>query len=134
MVPTYANSIMACVENTFLCSFRSQPTAYIRKIDFANFASWHTYNLTKNTLIKHPSICFKHEYSKTAVPILDAPILRQQRNYISRFIQNNTDSHSYLQYTSCRPFAKKCSIFFYQLLRYKGICSDKECFLSTAMN
>ena len=75
MAPINANIFMYYVENTFLSSFNSQPTAYFRHIDII-FIIWPHGVDTLETFLEnanrtHTNIGFTNEYSSTAVSFLD---------------------------------------------------------------
>ena len=88
-------------------------------MDFINFVSSF-----------HPSIKFTHEVSSTSLPFLDIHVsIDPTSNQLSTSVfYKQTDSHSYLNYTSCHPPSTKSSIPYSQFLRLRRLCSSDEDF------
>ena len=131
MAPAYAIIFMESVENSFISSFPLKKTVYYRYIDDIFMIWTHGIDNFKqffnNANNIHPNITFTYETS-TALPFLDVLTTTNNNNnnntiYTTAYCKS-TDRHSYLHYKSNHPIHVKHSNFFYQLIRYKRICSD----------
>ena len=78
----------------------------------------------------HPSIKFTHQVSATTLPFLDIQVsIHPDSDKLSTSVfYKPTDSHSYLNYTSCHPPSTKSSIPYSQFLRLRRLCSCDEDF------
>ena len=78
----------------------------------------------------HPSIKFTHQVSSTTLPFLDIQVsIHPDSDKLSTSVfYKPTDSHSYLNYTSCHPPSTKSSIPYSQFLRLRRLCSSDEDF------
>ena len=76
----------------------------------------------------HPSIKFTAEYSNTKVNFLDVQVFLEG-NYIKTDLYvKPTDTHQYLEASSCHPYHAKSSIPYSQTLRLNRICSERKMF------
>lgn len=73
----------------------------------------------------HPSLKFTWAISEKQLPFLDL-LLKPVENHLTTTIihYKETDTHSYLNYSSSHPMRYKDSIPYSQLLRLKRICSE----------
>ena len=76
----------------------------------------------------HPTIKFTTEWSKTSINFLDVTVSLIGGVIETDFYVKPTDSHQYLQSSSCHPFHCKKGILFSQALRLKRICSETNSF------
>ncbi|XP_076442744.1 uncharacterized protein LOC143281420 [Babylonia areolata] len=78
----------------------------------------------------HHSLKFTHEISDSSLPFLGIQLMITPVNQtISTSIHyKNTDSHSYLLYSSSHPAATKRAIPFSQFYRLRRLCSNEEDF------
>ena len=76
----------------------------------------------------HPTIKFTAERSKTSIDFLDVTISLIEGVIESNLYVKPTDSHQYLQSSSCHPFYRKKGIPYSQALRLNRICSEINSF------
>ena len=76
----------------------------------------------------HPTIKFIAEWSKTSINFLDVIVSLIEGVIKTDLFVKPTDSHQYLQSSSCHPFHCKKSIPYSQALRLKRICSETNSF------
>ena len=128
---------MHYVENTFISSFNLQQAAYFRYIDEIFLIRSHgIYTLEtflEDTNRNHPNISFTHEYSTTAVSILDVIININNGIISTSSYKKNIDNHGYHHYTSCHPMHMKNSIIFFtasqiqrNMFRQKGFYQAQQ--------
>jgi hypothetical protein len=72
----------------------------------------------------HPALRFTWEISTNSVNFLDMSISFNGDQLATSVHYKETDSHSYLTYTSSHPTSCKDSIPYSQLLRLRRLCSD----------
>ena len=73
---------------------------------------------------------FETETSLTSVNFLDVKVILGETGEISTtHYTKPTDSHNYINYSSCHPRACKNSIPYSQFLRLRRICSETEDFV-----
>ena len=78
----------------------------------------------------HPSLKFTYEISDSTLPFLDIKLMIQpgSQTIATSVHYKNTDSHSYLLYSSSHPNATKRAIPFSQFCRLKRLCSSENDF------
>ena len=76
----------------------------------------------------HPTIKFTTESSDISVSFLDVLVTRKEGVLETDLYCKPTDTHQYLQKTSCHPGHVKRAIPYSQALRIRRICSDEEKF------
>ncbi|GFS06589.1 surfeit locus protein 4 [Elysia marginata] len=76
----------------------------------------------------HPSFPFTSEISTSTVNFLDIKISNRDRFLYSSVYYKQTDSHTYLTYTSSHPHSCKRSIPFSKMLRLRRLCQDDHDF------
>ena len=74
----------------------------------------------------HPSLKFTWAISDNQLPFLDLLLKPTAQGLTTSIHDKETDSHSYLTYTSSHPVRRKKSVPFRQFLRLKRICSDEN--------
>ena len=75
-----------------------------------------------------PIINFTAEWSKTSINFLGITVSLIEGVIKTDLCVKSTDSHQYLQSSSCHPFQCKNSILYSQALRLNSICSKTNCF------
>ena len=76
----------------------------------------------------HPTIKFTAEWSKTSINFLDVTVSLIEGVIETDLFVKPTDSHQYLQSSSCHPFRCKKGIPYSQALRLNRICSETNSF------
>ena len=74
----------------------------------------------------HPSLKFTGAISDDKLPFLDLYLTPPSNRLITTFYYKETDSHSYLNYSSSHPVCCNNSIPYSQFLRLRRICSEKD--------
>ena len=116
---------MVDFEQTLLENFEKKPMIWWRYIDYIFFIWEHG---VEQVNMFHPTIKFAAEYSKEEVNFLDINIkLIDGEPKTDLFVQP-TDTHQFLDPTSCHPYQCKKGIPYSQVLRVNSICSDNENF------
>ena len=138
MAPAYANIFMESVENLFLSSFPSKPTAYYRYIDNI-FMIWvHGIDKCKqflsnaNNTYHNTTLAYK---ATTTLTVLDVLIKINNTNtiYTTVYIQP-TDRHNYLHYNSNHTIHLKHSIIFHSFSVTKEYVQTTETSSNAARN
>ena len=129
--PNYACLFVGHVEEQIFQQYPGKkPDLYKRYIDdIAGAAS-----CSKNELGNfaefinnfHPSLKFTWAISDNQLPFLDLLLKPTPQGLTTSIHYKETDSHSYLTYTSSRPVRCKNSVPYSQFLRLKRICSDEN--------
>ena len=83
----------------------------------------------------NPSIQFENppKYSKDSVEFLDVKLTRVGDKLKTDLYTKTTDTHQYLEFSSCHPYHIKRSIPYSQTLRLRRICSEDEDFLNRVL-
>ena len=76
----------------------------------------------------HPTIKFTADYSRTKVNFLDVEVSLKGGKISTDLYVKSTDTHQFLDFSSCHPDDCKTSIPFSQALRLNRICSDTSSF------
>ena len=136
MAPSYAIISMSRFEEDFLNSCQYKPLVWWRYIDDI-FLTWeHGEDSLKIFLDKlnsvHPTLKFTSEHSTEKINFLDVNVSRLGNKLSTDLYIKNTDTHQFLEATSCHPTHCKKSIPYSQALRLNRICSenaefDKRC-------
>ena len=98
---------MGDLEEKFLAQFPLKPYLWLRYIDDI-FMVWTHGEDKLEHFINHinslqSTIKFTHEFSKSHISFLDVMVLLDNNNKISTdLFVKSTDSHQYLQHTSCK--------------------------------
>ena len=89
---------------------------------------WHFYDLTTRRRWPdtnfHSSIKFPCDYSRKKVNYLDVQVIVREGKLITDLYVKPTDSHQYLDPSSCHPYHCTKSISYIQALRVNWICSE----------
>ena len=72
----------------------------------------------------HPTIKFTAEYSLDKVNFLDVEVIRSRNKLLTDLYIKPTDTHQYLEFSSCHVYHSKKSIPYSQALRFNRICSE----------
>ena len=76
----------------------------------------------------HPTINFTAEWSKTSIDFLDVTVSLIEGVIETDLLVKPTDSHQYLQSSSCHPFHCRRGIPYSQALRLNRVCSETNSF------
>ena len=76
----------------------------------------------------HPTIKFTADWSYSSVNFLDVKVLMKDGKIITDLYVKPTDTHQYLESSSCHPYHFKKSIPYSQALRLNRICSNNAFF------
>ena len=64
------------------------------------------------------------EYSKKSITFLDVTTYQEENRFKATLFVKPTDSHSYLDFSSCHPQTIKSSIPYSQFLRIRRNCME----------
>ncbi len=133
MAPAYASLFMGKLEQDFLDACVIKPTIWLRFLDDI-FMIWDGSLNELNTFICdlnkcHPTIKFTHQISQNSVSFLDVRVAKDDSlNVVTDVFVKETNTHQYLNYTSCHPKACKNGIPYSQAKRYRRIISADDKF------
>ena len=132
MAPSYAILFMADLEEKLLESCVKKPYIWWRYIDDI-FIIWeHGEEAFKAFLSNlngfHDSIKFTANYSKEKVEFLDVQVIAENGKLVTDLYVKETDTHQYLEASSCHPYHCKRAIPYSQALRLNRICSESSRF------
>ena len=132
MAPSYAILFMAHLEEQILESSLYKPLVWWRYIDDI-FLLWEHGEESLKLFLEHinnlhPTIKFTADYSDKKVNFLDVEVSRNGDKLITDLYVKPTDTHQYLEATSCHPTHCKTSIPYSQALRLNRICSENDLF------
>ena len=130
--PPYAIIYMAALEEDFLETLIKKPWLWWRYIDDI-FMIWQPGEDELKTFLEklnnfHPSIKFTCEYSREKVNYLDVQVIVREGKLITDLYVKQTDSHQYLDPSSCHPYHCTKSTPYSQVLRLNRICSENVSF------
>ena len=132
MAPSYAILFMSKLEQKLLETSTLKPTVWWRYIDDIFFLWDHGEESLKDFIQHlnsvHPTIKFTAEYSKDTINFLDVKVSKQGTRLVSDLYVKPTDTHQYLDPTSCHPIHCINSIPYSQALRLNRICSETRFF------
>ena len=133
--PPYAINYMGEFDENAITTFHLKPWVWWRYIDDV-FMIWEH---GEDTLLKfyshlnsqNPDIKFENplKYSKVSIEFLDVQITRVGDSLKTDLYTKPTDTHQYLEFSSCHPYHIKRSIPYSQALRLRRICSEENDFL-----
>ena len=133
MAPTYANLFMGYLESQLL---DRTPLIWFRYIDDIFFLWAHGKDKLNdffqqcNSFNSH--IKFEQSFSSTNIPFLDVQVIIRDGKIETDLYTKPTDTHQYLNWTSCHPRHTKTAIPYSLALRLKRICSTNTYFESRA--
>ena len=126
--PPYAILFMANLEEKMLEGFEKKPMIWWRYIDDIFFIWEHGEESLKVFIEQvnmfHSTIKFTAEYSKEEVNFLDVNIKLIDGELKTDLFTKPTDTHQFLDPTSCHPYHCKKGIPYSQALKLNRICSD----------
>ena len=127
--PNYACLFMGHVEEQIFAQYTgTKPALYKRYIDDIVGATSGSREEIEvfATYVNgfHPSLKFTWIISDVQLPFLDLCLKPVSDRLLTSIHYKDTDSHSYLYYTSCHPARCKNSIPYSQFLRLRRICSE----------
>ena len=130
--PPYATLFMANLEEKMLEGFEKKPMIWWSYIDDIFFIWEHDEESLKVFIEQvnmfHSTIKFTAEYSKEAVNFLYVNIKLIDGELKTDLFVKPTDTHQFLDPTSCHPYHCKKGIPYTQALRLNRICSDNGTF------
>ena len=133
MAPSFASLFMGQLENDFLKTCDKKPSFWLRFLDDI-FLVW---DHTENDLLEffeklnhfHDTIKFTYCYSKKEATFLDVNIEKKENGSIQTSVhEKDTNSHQYIEFSSCHPLSCKKGIPFSQAKRFRRITSDDSVF------
>ena len=132
MAPSYAILFMSYIENQILESSVLKPLVWWRYIDDI-FLIWQHGEENLKIFLEHlnnfhPTIKFTADYSHTNVNFLDVQVIRSENKLVTDLFIKPTDTHQYLDASSCHVYHCKSSIPYSQALRLNRICSEGKFF------
>ena len=134
LAPSYANLFMDYFERHYVYTHHTQPLLWKRYIDDI-FMLWQHDVQELQNFIDHlnqsvPSINFETHISDSEISFLDVKVRIQNNTISTSLFTKETDTLSYLDYSSCHPVSCKKSIPYSQFLRLRRICSDDDDFVT----
>ena len=131
--PNYACLFMGHVEEQIFAQYTgTKPALYKRYIDDIVGATSGSRDEIEDfaTYVNgfHPSLNFTWIVSDVQLPFLDLCLKPVSDRLLTSEHYKETDTHSYLNYTSSHPVRCKNSIPYSQFLRLRRICSEENDF------
>jgi len=131
--PTYACIFMGYIEQQFLSQYVGPIPEFLhRYIDdifgYTLMPKNHLQQFIDDFNDFHPAIDFTYVVSESKVTFLDVEVHSNNNQIETTIHYKQTDSHSYLDYSSNHPTACKNGIPFGQFLRLRRICSNEADF------
>ena len=130
--PPYAILFMAALEEKILNKVKKKPNVWWRYIDDIFFIWEHGEESLKEFLNEinsfHSTIKFTADWSKEKVNFLDVEVTLNNGVLSTDLFVKPTDTHQFLDPTSCHPYHCKKGIPYSQTLRLNRICSDNNNF------
>ena len=132
MTPSYANLYMGHLEDRLLRQTTEKPLVWFRFIDGVFFIWTHgKEKLTQffnQCNIIDPHIKIEQTTSTTKFPFLDVQVINDNGKISTDLYTKLTDTHQYLNWTSCHPRHTKTSIPYSLALRLRRISSNNHFF------
>ena len=133
LAPSYANIFMDHFERTFVYTYDIQPLLWKRYIDDI-FVLWTAGAQALTSFVEYldnclPSIKFEANISDTTINFLDVKATLKDNAITTSLYTKETDTLSYLDYSSCHPKSCKNGIPYSQFLRLRRICSEDDDFV-----
>ena len=136
MAPTYANLYLGGLETDLQDKALYKPLLWCRFIDDIFFLWTHgrakLEQFYQQCNLFDPNIKFEQTISDKSIPFLDVLVILKDGKIETDLYSKPTDTHQYLNWTSCHPRHTKASIPYSQALRLRRICSKKEYFENRA--
>ena len=132
MAPSYAIIFMSLLEERLLETSPLKPQVWWRYIDDI-FLLWEHGEESLKAFLNHlnsahPTIKFTADYSNVSANFLDVKVSKKGNRLVSDLFVKSTDTHQYLDPTSCHPAHCISSIPYSQALRLNRICSETSFF------
>ena len=126
--PPSAILFMGYLEDKILNSLVKKPLVWWRYADHI-FMIWQHGEETLKAFLKilnscHPTIKFTAKYSLNKVNSLDVEVIRSGNKLLTDLYVKSTDTHQYLEFSSCHVYRSKKSIPYSQDLHFNRICSE----------
>ena len=126
--PPYSILFMGDFEERALEGFELKPWLWWRYIDDI-FLIWQFGEESLKDFITylnsiHPSIKFTFKYTHHSIDFLDVQVFKEGRGIRTDLFVKETDTHQYLEFSSCHTFHTKRGIPYGQALRLRRIVSD----------
>ena len=130
--PPSAILFMGYLKDKILNSLVKKPLVWWRYADHI-FMIWQHGEETLKAFLKilnscHPTIKFTAKYSLNKVNSLDVEVIRSGNKLLTDLYVKSTDTHQYLEFSSCHVYRSKKSIPYSQALRFNRICSENRFF------
>ena len=133
--PSYAVISLDDFEKSAIDGYALKPWVWWRYIDDVFFIWEHGEESLKeflsylNTL--HPTLQFDSpvQYSTETLDFLDVTVTKIGNRLKTDLFTKVTDTHQFLEFSSCHPYHTKRSIPYSQTLRLRRICSEDRDFL-----
>ena len=130
--PPHAILFIGYLEVKISNSFVEKPLVWWRYIDDI-FMIWQHGEEKFKEILKilnscHPTIKFTAEYFLDKVNFLDVEVIRSGNNLLTDLYIKPTDTHQYLEFSSCHAYYSKKSIPYSQAFRFHRICSENRFF------
>jgi len=128
MAPSYAILFMAELEEKILNTCQKSPCIWWRYIDDIFMVWEHGEDSLQDFLSFlnsfHDSIKFTAKYSAETVEFLDVQVIVEGGKLATDLFVKETDTHQYLEASSCHPYHCMKAIPYSQAMRLNRICSD----------
>ena len=130
--PPYAILFMAALEEKILNKVKKKPNVWWRYIDDIFFIWEHGEESLKKFLNEinsfHSTIKFTADWSKEKANFLDVEVTLNNGVLSTDLFVKPTDTHQFLDPTSCHPYQCKKGVPYSQTLRLNRICFDNNNF------
>ena len=123
MAPSYANLYMGHLKDRLLRQTTEKPLVSFRYMDGEKLTQFFN-----QCNIFDPHIKFEQATSTTKIPFLDVQVINDNGKISTDLYTKPTDTHQYLNWTSCHPRHTKTSIPYSLALRLRRICSSNHFF------
>ena len=136
--PSMACLFMGQLEERLLSSSQVKPHTWLRFIDDI-FILWTDGEESFKNFVSlandfHHSIKFTSEHSPSSIPFLDVQVSLQENHITTDLYSKPTDTHQYIQWTSCHPRHTKSSLPYCLAFRLRRLCSSEETLSSRMTN
>ena len=135
VAPAYANTVMGWYEEKYVYSYHKQPLLWKRFIDNI-FVIWQYNEADLDEFVTYlnaslSSIKFEVDKSYTEAHFLDVTLNLNRTGQLSTTLYTKpTDSHNYINFSSCHQKSCRMGIPYGQFLRLRRICSTEESFVA----